>query len=562
MARSDGRRRSAMRVAVGIATAVSLVMSGAAASVAADSVSAHAVVVSAAASPRLGVPLVIGEAIVGTQVTAEHGVAPLARFEPGHGLQYLQPLARYTYQWLADGNPIKGATLGSLDVRAEFAGKRLSFTVTAQVPNQEEVSTATSMETRKVTKPGLLITSRMPLRKDSARSRYRVDASGWAPGTRLRYQWTIDGRPVEGATGRVFEIPPLPYTSITLQVVVTATRPGYETAGFRVAPSSRSGLSGGRLIGARYATQIVSAKGPGTPAGQTTGVLDGFVHREGRAIAGATVGIRWTGRGSAFSTPVLVKKAKTDADGHVRVSGLEPGNYCISVAPVSGATQDGVSCISADIGTTARVYAGSESPFLVSMSKTATISGKVTDSRGRVVKGARVSAVLSEVGLDGLTHLRTVAAATANAQGFYRISGLSGSNGHHRLRITGPTSLTHQARWWRAKSSDSASDPVPIEPGDSVTRNAVLQVYLPIGIPTVSGTQRVGSKLIAKHPKTKGATYTYQWRANGKPIAGAKSSVVTLTKNQAGKRITVVVTGKRSGYAVTKRSSSATSPVR
>ncbi|MEU5398290.1 cell surface protein [Streptomyces sp. NPDC005963] len=82
--------------------------------------------------------------------------------------------------------------------------------------------------------------------------------------------------------------------------------------------------------------------------------------------------------------------------------------------------------------------------------------------------------------------------------------------------------------------------------------------------PTVSGTARVGKRLTAK-PGTwtpVPTSYGYQWYANGSAISGATRSTLDLTSAQAGKKITVKVTARRTGHtdgtAVSKPTSSVT----
>lgn len=81
--------------------------------------------------------------------------------------------------------------------------------------------------------------------------------------------------------------------------------------------------------------------------------------------------------------------------------------------------------------------------------------------------------------------------------------------------------------------------------------------------PKITGTARVGKTLKVKvgswSPRP---SYRYQWYANGKKITkkGAKSSF-KLTSKQKGKRITVRVTGTKSGYATVTKASRPTKKV-
>ncbi|MFC9845954.1 Tat pathway signal protein [Streptomyces sp. NPDC060223] len=68
--------------------------------------------------------------------------------------------------------------------------------------------------------------------------------------------------------------------------------------------------------------------------------------------------------------------------------------------------------------------------------------------------------------------------------------------------------------------------------------------------PVISGTAKVGKKLTAgKGTWSPAATsYSYQWYANGKTIAGATKSTLVLKSAQAGKKITVKVIAHRTGH--------------
>ncbi|PTT17826.1 hypothetical protein DBR36_10070 [Microbacterium sp. HMWF026] len=81
--------------------------------------------------------------------------------------------------------------------------------------------------------------------------------------------------------------------------------------------------------------------------------------------------------------------------------------------------------------------------------------------------------------------------------------------------------------------------------------------------PTVSGTAKLGSTLTA----TPGSwtpspvNLTYRWKADGVDIAGATSKTLKVSTTQVGKRITVTVTGTKTGYATAQRTSAPTATV-
>lgn len=80
----------------------------------------------------------------------------------------------------------------------------------------------------------------------------------------------------------------------------------------------------------------------------------------------------------------------------------------------------------------------------------------------------------------------------------------------------------------------------------------------PAGSVKVSGKVKVGKKLTAKASGwLPGATFTYQWRAGGKNIAGATKATYKPTKANLGKKITVVVTSSAAGYKKVTKTASA-----
>jgi hypothetical protein len=76
--------------------------------------------------------------------------------------------------------------------------------------------------------------------------------------------------------------------------------------------------------------------------------------------------------------------------------------------------------------------------------------------------------------------------------------------------------------------------------------------------PKVSGTAKVGKTLKAKAGAwTSGTKLSYQWLRNGKAIKKATKASYKLVKADKGKKITVKVTGKKSGYTTVSKVSKA-----
>lgn len=68
--------------------------------------------------------------------------------------------------------------------------------------------------------------------------------------------------------------------------------------------------------------------------------------------------------------------------------------------------------------------------------------------------------------------------------------------------------------------------------------------------PSVSGSRKAGKKLTAKVGSwtPKASSYSYRWYRNGKAISGATKRTYKVSKSARGKKITVRVYAKRSGY--------------
>ncbi|WP_230117892.1 hypothetical protein [Arthrobacter sp. Bi83] len=97
----------------------------------------------------------------------------------------------------------------------------------------------------------------------------------------------------------------------------------------------------------------------------------------------------------------------------------------------------------------------------------------------------------------------------------------------------------------------------------SASTPAVAAAALTAPVPTVTGTPKVGTTLTA----VTGAwgpdpvTLKYQWNADGLAIAGANTPTYALVTGDAGKTITVTVTGTKAGYTSADKTSAPTATV-
>jgi hypothetical protein len=81
--------------------------------------------------------------------------------------------------------------------------------------------------------------------------------------------------------------------------------------------------------------------------------------------------------------------------------------------------------------------------------------------------------------------------------------------------------------------------------------------------PRIVGKARVGRRLTARHGTwNKGVHFHYQWYAGGRAIRKATHATYKITRGARHKRITVRVTGTKTGYVTISRKSKATGKVR
>ncbi len=95
----------------------------------------------------------------------------------------------------------------------------------------------------------------------------------------------------------------------------------------------------------------------------------------------------------------------------------------------------------------------------------------------------------------------------------------------------------------------AAAPAPPAKPAQAMPKGAVTK--LPTTVTGVKkGKVKAGTKLKVKPPKVTlaGATVSYQWTLNGKPVSGATKKKFKTTKKQKGKKVGVIVTVSKPGY--------------
>jgi surface antigen len=139
------------------------------------------------------------------------------------------PAADLTFQWLADGQPVAGATGTTLDLGPDLVNRTITATVTASREGYDPV-TAAAAPTAPVA-PGTFKITTAPrlLGVPELGETLTADAGVYAPADPavvVDVQWLRDGEPVLNATGPTYQITDLDLGS-RISARVTLSRAGY-----------------------------------------------------------------------------------------------------------------------------------------------------------------------------------------------------------------------------------------------------------------------------------------------------------------------------------------------
>ncbi|QUC00041.1 hypothetical protein [Cellulosimicrobium cellulans] len=408
-----------------------------------------------------------------------------------------------TVSWYADGVLLDGAVSSELVVSPTLVGARVHAELVGSVPGAEPVTRATA-ETDPVVEG--TITGPDPVVDGTVAVGSTVVALvGWGEGVTTTYRWLRDGSPVDGALGAAYTLLPGD-EGRELVVEVTGTRVGYAT---RTSSSTPVVVAAGTLVPqvptvvgtARVGATLAASPGTWSPAA----TLAYQWHRGATAIAGAT------------SSSYVLTPADLGHQVAVVVTGTAPGYAPREVASAP----------------TAKVTAGVLTAPTPVVSGTARVGSRLAAAAGTWTAGTRLAYQWSVGG-----------AKVAGATGATFTPRVADRGKVVTVTVTG-TNAGYTTRAVTSKATGKVADGV-------LTPGAVK----------ISGTARVGSVLKASagtwSPKP---TLSYQWKRNGAAIKGATKTSYTLTTADHGKRITVTVTGRATGYVARSATSAATAGV-
>lgn len=435
-------------------------------------------------------PVISGTVQVGSAVTAS-----AVRWTPS---------AVGSYFWRVDGEYVPGAVTRTYTIRPEDAGKAL----TVGFSGVREGYRITSVTSDPVRVAYGELTAPVPTIIGLARidELLSVDTGTWTPKTRLSYQWSVGGSPVEGATGTTYTVRQSDADK-PIAVAVSGSKFGYVPATAVSAPTAP--VSYGTLIAPKPTVSGAARVGVTLSArvgAWTEGAALSYQWLlDGRPVAGAT-GKKLTlqpsdrGKRVSFAVTGSLLGHKTTRVVSAPSAAVTPGKLATAVPLISGKAKHGVTLV-AKPGKWSEGTALSYRWYVDRKLVAGATSKSFTPARAHIGKSVIV-----------------------------KVTG----------RKTGYTSVT---------KTSAPTKPVAKK---SVFRLTILDIV---------GTPKVGRALVASAdiwvPEMR-----YQWYVGGKAVAGANSDTFVPRAADRGKTVKCKVTIRKPGYVTATMTSERTAAVR
>lgn len=404
----------------------------------------------------------------------------------------------YAYQWLADGAPIAGATGKEFTPTPTQLGQGLAVSVAATRPGY---GGAAALSPAITVAPGGLTATSKPSIGGSLRFGGTLTASPgvWSPAvTSFSYQWMLDGADLAGATSVTFK-PRAADVGKTVSVRVRAAKGGYSAV---FATSEPTAALGAAPVSVTSSPTIAGTPTVGTPLAATPGTWSrtelSFSYQwlvGGVAVSGATAAT-FTPRSVDLDRPVTVE-VTARRTGYATTTSRSTSTAAVGRGTLTMRTRPAVSG-TPRVGSRLTAAAGAWSP--------------AASYTYQWYRGTRPIAGATD---------RTFVPAHRDRGGALRV------------KVT-------------ARRDGFVAGSVLSRPTTQVAAGRI-RLTAP---PTITGQAVVGTKL-AVRPGSYGTarpSARHQWLRDGVPIAGATSTTYRLGTRDLGRRLSVRVTLKATGY--------------
>lgn len=518
------------------------------------------------------VPTIDGTTTVGSTLTAQPGT-----WEP-EGVEL-------AYQWFRNGEAIDGATVATYKLVAGDLGKAISVTVTGTLTGYESVS-ETSSETRAVAEGTLAAATPKISGTPTFGQTLTATVGTWTPKPNFKYEWLRDGKAISGATKTSYKLVAADIGKV-ITFRVTGTLDGYEnksatSSGTKAVAEAKLATSKPTVSGTLAVGSTLTAK-PGTWTKSTSFTYQWL--RGGKSISGATtstyklvaadagkqISVKVTGKKSGYTSAsgTSGKTSKIWTAPKPKISGTKtvgqtltakPGTWTKNTKFTYQWLRDGKAISKATKSTYKLVAADAGKPISVKVTGKNTGYTALAKTSAKTAKIAKATLKTATPKITGTTTFgKTLTAKPGTWTSGTKLTYQWLRNGK---AISGATKSTYKlaaadtGKQISVKVTGTKSGYKTASKTSSKTAK-IAKATLKTATPTISGSQKYGSTLTAKPGTwTSGTTFTYQWYRNGTAISGATKSTYKLAAKDAGKKLTVKVTGKKSGYTTASKTSS------
>lgn len=229
-----------------------------------------------------------------------------------------------SYQWLADGQEIPGATRSSFVTTEAQSGRRISVRVTGSLDGYQTLSRTSRESTTRVMAWSVPTISGTV----AYRSTLTAKVGTWSAGTSFTYQWYANGTRISGATGRTLKLG-TDQKSKRITVRVTGSQAGYVSVAKTSAATAKVMTAGtARVSGTPVYGKTLTAS-PGTWTPYTT--LRYQWYADGVAISGATAKTLKLGAGQ--KDKAIRVKVTGSRSGYATVTKTSAATLRVQTAP-------------------------------------------------------------------------------------------------------------------------------------------------------------------------------------------------------------------------------------